>query len=287
MVARRVVALGLLCLALSCYGTTNKTRTARDAHLHIKNPFKKKTGHLTYAGRAVTDLIKDVLILNKNLIHWDSFKVIAATFPLFIGGRMLDHDLQNCFYERSCHKNIHQMPHWCATVAKYSLAIPIVFWGSSIFWSRDEDFRQTSRAFLLGVPFVIYGKNLLKKWQFEACKRPWNEHFSRTKQAYGGFPSGHMAEITYATVLYGVRQGPKLGVPLGLVSLFLGISFVNCNRHYLSQIVAGAGLGTMYALAASKLVDEKLANLAKNNNLQLGMGISPAGGPELQLSFDF
>ncbi|PKN03158.1 hypothetical protein CVU75_03660 [Candidatus Dependentiae bacterium HGW-Dependentiae-1] len=284
MVARRVVAVGLLCLVLSCGGTTK--RTARDAHLHRGNPDKKRLGYITPAGRVVTDLIKDVLILNKNLLSWDSFKVVAATFPLFIGGRMIDKNLQSCFYERPNHKNINQIHPWCVTFAKYSLAIPIVFLGSGAFWSRDEDFRQTGYAFLLGVPFVTFGKNLIKQCEFDACKRPWNEHFSRTKQSFGGFPSGHMAQITFATTLYGMRFGPKLGVPLGLVSLTLGAAFVNSNRHYLSQIIAGAGLGVMYAFAASKLVDERLARIEKHN-LQLGLGVTPAGGPEFQLSFNF
>ncbi len=284
MGARRVVAIGLLCLVLSCGGSTK--RTARDAHLHRGNPDKKRLGYITTPGRVVTDLIRDVLILNKNLIAWDSFKVIAATFPLYVGSRLIDHNLQNCFYERKNHKNIHQLHPWCRVIAKNCLALPIVFLGSGAFWSKNDDFRETGRAFLLGVPFVIFGKNGIKQCEFDACKRPWNEYFSRTKQAFGGFPSGHMALITYATALYGMRFGPKLGVPLGALSLFLAGAFVNSNRHYLSQIVAGAGLGTMYALAASKLVDERLARLGKNN-LQLGMGISPAGGPELHISYQF
>ena len=197
---------------------------------------------------------------------------------------MIDETLQNRFYDRKHHKNICQMHNICYEFAKNSLAIPIVVLGSGVFWAQDESFRETSRIFLVGMPFVIWSKEIIKKWRIDCSKRPWNEKYSHTKQAYGGFPSGHMAEIVYSTVLFGKRLGPKVGIPLGLVSLFLGVNFVNSNRHYLSQIVAGASLGTMYALAADKLIS---SNLESRHPIGMGVAFNEHGAPELQVGISF
>ncbi len=113
---------------------------------------------------------------------------------------------------------------------------------------------------LLGIPFVIFGKDIIKKLDADFCLRPWHQDFCQThKQAMGGFPSGHMAQATYIATLYGMRFGPKLAIPLAFFAAGLGIVFLNCNRHYLSQLVAGVGLGALYGIAANKVIDSKLA----------------------------
>jgi membrane-associated phospholipid phosphatase len=83
-------------------------------------------------------------------------------------------------------------------------------------------------------------------------------------------------------VLYGMRYGPRYGVPLGLLALGVGATFLSCNRHYVSQMVAGAGFGAMYAIAANKLINE---NLARDFNL--GMQIDHTGSPLLSISWRF
>jgi len=241
-------------------------------------------GQGTVAGKAVGGFLRDAVLLQTKLFDWDTFKIFVGMFPLFIGARMVDEPIHHCFYTREHHKNIHQMHNVCYEIAKNSLAIPIVFFGSGIFWAKNEEFRETSRVFLIGMPFVIWSKEIIKKWHVDCCKRPWNEKFSSKKQAYGGFPSGHMAEIVYSAVLFGKRLGPRAAIPLGILSAFLGITFINCNRHYLSQIVAGAGLGTMYALAADKLIS---SNLERRHPIDVGVGLNEYGKPELQVGVSF
>jgi membrane-associated phospholipid phosphatase len=195
---------------------------------------------------------------------------------------MIDEKIQNCFYAPCCHRNTSQMPHWCKSVAKYSIAVPITIFGLEALFSSDVDHKTTGRIFLLGMPFVIFGKDLIKRAKFDACLRPWNQHFSREKRAHGGFPSGHMAEASYIAVLYGMRYGPKYAIPLGLMATFLGAAFLNCNRHYISQLVAGVGLGTLYALAANKLINARL-----HQDLHLNVGCDKYGSPCLDVSYDF
>jgi len=227
---------------------------------------------------------KDVLLIHKNIFSWDSYKILLLTFPFFIGTRMIDEKLQRCFHEHSCHKNINQPPKWCRELARWSIGIPIILLGTQAFLSRDEELRTTSQIFLTGIPFVLLMKDLIKKFRFEANLRPWHEDFSAEERSTGGFPSGHVAEATYTAVMYGMRYGPKLAVPLGGIAAFVGVTFLACNRHYLSQLIAGAGFGAMYAVAANKLVDSKLN---ENKDLNVNRSINEQGGPTLSLSYRF
>ena len=138
------------------------------------------------------------------------------------------------------------------------IGVPIVLLGTQAFLSRDCELATTARMVLLGMPFVTFGKDLIKKMRFQASLRPWNENYSCEERCSGGFPSGHMAEATYTALLFGLRYGPKYAIPLGLIAGAIGVTFLTCNRHYLSQLVAGAGFGALYAFAAQKVVDDYL-----------------------------
>ncbi len=234
------------------------------------------------AREKIKNIVTDVVHLNLNIFHQDTFKVIATLFPVYIGCRMIDMPLQSCFYDRKHHKNVNQIHCSSQAIAKWSIGLPILFLGSQAFLSKDPEMRATSYIYLLGFPFVIWTKNLLKQIPFEANCRPWNEHFSCYKRAQGGFPSGHMAEATYAVALYAMRFGPKYGVPLACLAAAVAISFVNCNRHYVSQIVAGAALGTIYALAADKFVSSELCQ-----DVRFNAGIGKGFSPHVRVSYAF
>lgn len=226
-------------------------------------------------GEIVSTAVKDILTLHKNLFTWNSFKVITAMFPIYVAARMVDEKLQRCFYDARTKKNINQPPSWCHDVAKTSIAVPLVVLGLDAFLAKDNDKRWTGQIMLLGMPFVIWTKKLVKQLQFDACLRPWHEKLTcGSERSFGGFPSGHMAQALYMAVLYGTRYGPRYALPLGGIAAFIGTTFVACNRHYLSQIIAGGVFGTIYALAASKLVDQKLADRVK-----LGISVDDAGHP--------
>jgi len=224
----------------------------------------------------VGQALRDVINLNLNLFSLDSFKIISSTFPVYIGARMIDCDLQKHFFSHRTHKNINQMSKWCHDVAQWGIGVPIVLLGSQLFFSQDPEWREAAWFLLLGLPFVIFGKDLIKKLDTECCCRPWHEDFCNKdhhKRGMGGFPSGHMAEAMYMTVLYGMRFGPKMAIPLGLYAASLAVIFINCNRHYASQMVAGAAFGAMYAVAASRVIDCKFAE-----GLTFGVKLQKNGG---------
>lgn len=248
----------------------NKPQEDAQSLLNVPQEYVTRSGKRqkkSYSGQAVGNVItgafKDIFNLHKNLFTWDTFKIVASTFPLFIGARMIDERLHGCFYDSSCHKNKNQMPGWCHDVAKVSIGVPIVLLGLDAFFSKIPERQWTSQILLVGMPFVIWTKKLIKQAQFDGCQRPWNEYFDCESRSYGGFPSGHTAQATYMAVLFGMRYGPRMAVPLGALTAFIGVTFVSCNRHYLSQVIGGAAFGAIYGLAASKVVDMKLTNQVK------------------------
>lgn len=229
-------------------------------------------------------LVADVIQLNLNLFSLQSLEVVAGIFPAYVGARMVDEKLQSYFFSHKTHKNINGFPHWCKDAARLGISVPIVLFGLEAFLSPDVERRTTGWVFLLGMPFVIFGKDLIKRAEFDCCLRPWHEKWCahNHKRCYGGFPSGHMAEISYITILYGMRYGPRYAIPLGLYAGALGVIFINCNRHYLSQLVGGIGLGAVYALAANRLIESKL-----NDSVNAGLRCDSKGNPALELSCRF
>ena len=235
-----------------------------------------------YCGPIYANIFKDIVMLNLELLSWDSYKIIVGTFPFYTAARMADEDLQSHFHCRPHHKNINGLPRWCHSAAQFSIAIPFLALSSLAFFGTDEEMRVTGWTFLLGFPFLVFGNKINKTIQFNGCHRPWHEKFSKVKRAGGGFPSGHMAEVTYMAALFGMRYGPKWGLPLAAYGLFVGVDFWTSNRHYLSQLVAGVGWGLMYAFAANKFIDKKIAE-----RVNCQMAIDFQGAPAIKLSCDW
>lgn len=245
----------------------------------VLTPVKKKR---KLGGEHLWDLIKDSFILNKNLFHPDSFKILATAFPVIVGGFMADSAIHKNFYRYDCHKNINQLHSGFHKFCE-SWAVPIVASvGATCFvFSHNEDLRQTSRAFILGLPFVILVSDALK-WliKVDICYRPFNERFYRNRSVTG-FPSTHAAQITYAAVLFGMRLGPAWGIPLGILDAAIGISCLNDNRHFLSQYIGGMTLGALYAFAADKLVRDKL------RDMDMSFTIDEQRRPTVKVGFKF
>jgi membrane-associated phospholipid phosphatase len=232
-------------------------------------------------GHCLGEIVEDALLLNRYLFTADTAKIVTAFTPFYLITRNIDEDLQSRFYDPAHHKNMNQFSDTCHKIAQYGVGIPMVGLSSFIF-SSDEDLRQTALLFAIGLPFVHSGKNILKKIKSKSCLRPWNEHFSREKRSMGGWPSGHMANVIYGATLFGLRHGPKWAIPIGLFAAFVLVDFINCNRHYLSQMIAGAGLGVIYAFAANKVIEKKLSD-----TFSLGMLSDNEGRPALRVAWLF
>lgn len=251
---------------------------ATDKEQHLDGQHKQKKYNI------VKDIFSTVGHLNKNIFTIDTLKILAGTVPIYFSTRSFDQRVQDRFYDRTCHKNINQWHKAHKKIARYGVTIPIVVLSISSLFTSNEEFRQTGKVYLLGLPFVMLGKDLIKTVKLDCCLRPENEHFCRFKRSHGGFPSGHMALATYTAVLYGLRFGKKFAIPLGGYAAYLGFAFINSNRHYTSQIVAGVALGAIYAFAASKVVD---TSLSRNNALSVSLEATPKGQTAINITYRF
>lgn len=234
--------------------------------------------------QTLAEVTSDAIWVNLGLFSWDSLKIFVTTAPFFVGARMIDEKLHHCFFDQRHKRNRNEPAQWIKETARLSIGIPIALLGTQAFFSRDNDMQLTSQIFLTGMPFVLIAKDLIKKLDFDVCKRPFHEKFAKHQRKFGGFPSGHLAEATYTAVLYGMRYGPNFALPLGSVAVFVGVIFLSSNRHYLSQMIAGAGFGAMYAFSANRLINSRLA---QKRDFQLGLTRDDNGQPAMQLSMNF
>jgi membrane-associated phospholipid phosphatase len=259
------IFLIILCSHPVCFGLQPVWQTTDCVPSLSTFSWTKKT-----ISSGIKTIAETVMLLHWHLFSFDSFKIISAASPFYCVTRGFDETVQDNFFDHTTKKNKNNPPKWCSQLARFSIAIPIAYFGAQAFLSRDDEFRITCQTFLLGLPFVLIAKDIIKRLKFEANLRPYHEKFSPHKRCGGGFPSGHMAEAVYTTALFGMRFGKRYVVPLSLIAGFLAIMFVSCNRHYLSQVVAGAAFGTLYAFSANKIVDYRLSLKQKEKeNYQL------------------
>lgn len=59
------------------------------------------------------------------------------------------------------------------------------------------------------------------------------------------FPSGHTSNLFTGAVIAGHYYGWKAYVPLCGLAIFVGLTRIEENAHWLSDVVAGAGLGCL------------------------------------------
>lgn len=234
-------------------------------------------------GFIVKKMLYDVLYLHVNLVSADTLKLTALFAPWYIAARSADRLVHSCFYCDESHINLCQMPRSCHSAAdKGAIAVTVGLASLAIMPCFDDDIRLTARVFAAGI-FPLWGlKNAFKRVRHEGCLRPKCEFFDKNEKYYGGCPSGHTAFVTYGATLFGLQCGYRWAVPLGLVSLGVFAGSVNSNRHYVSQIVAGAGLGIMYGVAAQKVVAEYL-----DTKLHCEIVAEQNGMPAFKISHSF
>ena len=81
------------------------------------------------------------------------------------------------------------------------------------------------------------GLTQLGKWALEK-RRP-------DRKGRDSYPSGHTASAFSAAAFLHGRYGPGVGLPAYLLALHTGIARVRAERHYLDDVIAGAGIGIL------------------------------------------
>jgi len=71
----------------------------------------------------------------------------------------------------------------------------------------------------------------------------------------GSFPSGHAAGASCTAVVLWHNYGARAGIPAAAVALYTCLSRVNLGRHFPSDILMGAAVGTACGIAASMVYE--------------------------------
>jgi len=213
-----------------------------------------------------------------------TMKTLTAVVPFYLIGRKADPAVHRQFYDAVNHKNKNQPPKWLKTLLiDEVMAIPIILYGMSGWTSKDRVERRAAQLFVTGLGWAWSTKVIVKKLKADSNLRPWHEEFDRHEQAHGGNPSGHTTMAVYFVTYLGLHRGVKYAVPLSLYAgLIAGLSVVS-NHHYLSQIVAGAGLGVILGFASYSVFEEK--HLPKN--LEIGLASDYKGRLGVQVAYNF
>lgn len=228
------------------------------------------------------DIFKDALAIHYNLLTWDSLKILGVFTPIYLASYVTDKRIHRQFYNPEKHKNINQIPLGVSgTIRSLTFASAMVLSSLAIV-SPDPVLREVSRVFSIGYFSGIFAKNMIKKVKMDPALRPWNEKFSAERQAYGGFPSGHMFEASYMTLVYGLQYGLWALVPMGAYTASLFAASVISNRHFMSQAIAGLALGTVYGFAAHKVIQKNLSD-----KFSLDFGANDKGDPAMTFSYRF
>ena len=110
-------------------------------------------------------------------------------------------------------------------------------------YGGDEN-RETGR--LLTSTFISTGVIVWGMKEIIGRKRPLDEEVGNP-----AFPSGHTAYAFAGATLLGNRY-PKLRIPLYIGAGLVGLTRIYLGRHYASDVIAGAAVGTITGALVSR-----------------------------------
>jgi len=84
--------------------------------------------------------------------------------------------------------------------------------------------------------------------------------YFRTSYEFTSFPSGH-AQTAFAMAAALTLLFPRWGIPLFLTAGAVAVSRIILTAHYLSDVIAGAGIGILFTMAIKKYFDRKKIEL--------------------------
>ena len=133
---------------------------------------------------------------------------------------------------------------------------------------------------------VMFASTLIKWWVtsgliFTVRRERPEKKLSRFEGEKASFPSGHVAGGFATATALNEFYGPRVGVPAYLFATFVGLSRLEDNKHYASDVVGGALVGTIAAAAVSKAVRTRYTQLSATVAIEKS---KPAG---LSLTYHF
>ena len=233
-------------------------------------------------GDELRDFVADFADINFKLFSKESLLVVGMVAPLYVGAQLIDAQVHELLYDPVCHADRFSSSCLRHCFAEdLGITLPLLALSGGLWCSSDYRTRLVGRDLLAGMVGIGLAKTAIKNCAYgNFCYRPYGGCFPK-KRIFGGFPSGHAATLAYATIFLGLQKGACWAIPVGVYGATVITSVLVCNYHYVSQVVAGSALGALYAVAADKLVDERV------HALELGVVSDSRGSPRFQLAYSF
>lgn len=229
--------------------------------------------------------ILDSYAITEKIFTMRSMKVLTGVIPFYLLARQANATVHRQFYDSATHKNINQPPKWLKTMlTDEAMAIPFLGYGLVGLWHTDPEKRRAAQLFSTGLLLAWSTKIIIKEVvKTESTLRPWNENFDAHERSHGGSPSGHTAMAVFMATYLALYKGPKYGIPLSIYAGFVGSMSVAVNHHYVSQIVAGAGLGALIGVAAYSVLED----FSLPENVDMGLATDSRGNLGVRFTYSF
>lgn len=279
----KVVLLSVLCLVIGInakgpYESFKKEKVVKHREMPMNDITPWKVNQFAYK------MFNDLYDIGENVFTLDTMKVISGVLPFYLAGRQVEKSLHRKFYDATTHTNKHQPGKFLRKfLDDRIMAMPAVAYTLVGCAHKDPFERRTARMFGWGLLWTWASKITLKQIKCAASLRPKNQKFDRYKDYYGGNPSGHTSTSMFAAVYLGLNKGWKWAVPLGMYTGFVGGLSVALNRHFLSQVIAGAGLGAIFGVASHTALEK----VKYSQNWELALTGEQNGGVGLMVAYNF
>lgn len=204
----------------------------------------------------IKNLLLDTVDIHKNIFDLNTLNVLSLSCPLYLISLDFDQDLNYMFYDKKNNKNIRQFTEFnynysnIFNITDILLTSSLILNFSSII-SKDYKLRLIGYKSLLGLISMNLVKKSIKFIKWQNSLRPYNQNFRRD---YGGLPSGHLMTITYLTIISLKQFGFTRSITYLLSFGYIAIDYIIRNRHYLSQLIAGVTLGSVYGFAVNSSI---------------------------------
>lgn len=283
-----VVALGIITTIQSSERkkiTLTPPSSFRSPYYHTQRPtsFKFPSIRPNDAQIFIHRFFDDFYNVGSEIVSLDTMKIITITTPFYLIARRADKPLHAKFYDPSSHANRNQPPSWVNKLLFDAVPIiPALAYGLNGFFHEDSYARRTAQIFAAGFFWAWSSKILIKKLPVSSCLRPFNGNYPQ-KTVHGGNPSGHTSTAAFTATYLGLTRGPLWAIPLSIGAAATGTLGFISNRHYVSQVVAGAGLGAVIGFAAHRVLE----TLPEPSHLSTAFGLSLQDGVGLTLAYSF
>ena len=114
----------------------------------------------------------------------------------------------------------------------FQVALPLTAIGSTYYMEDKPGMKSFFKSYIITAGTTYLLKVTTKK------QRPDGSN-------YMSFPSGHTSAAFSGASFVHFRYGFKYGAPLYILAAFTGYSRVYANKHYVEDVVAGAGLAIL------------------------------------------